>query len=110
MINIKHIITFFLIFCALNIQAQVHDVSTSKVEKKKSAKDPYNMIVAKDGSGDYTSIQEAMYAAKAFPYQRVIINLKNGVYNEKVHVYSWNTYVSLIGESKEHTIITLLKI
>tara|TARA_R110002050_G_scaffold273113_1_gene417065 strand:- start:59741 stop:60775 length:1035 start_codon:yes stop_codon:yes gene_type:complete len=106
MINIKHIITFFLIFCALNIQAQVHDVSTSKVEKKKSAKDPYNMIVAKDGSGDYTSIQEAMYAAKAFPYQRVIINLKNGVYNEKVHVYSWNTYVSLIGESKEHTIIT----
>ncbi|WP_308991039.1 pectinesterase family protein [Mariniflexile litorale] len=69
-------------------------------------KDEYNMVVAKDGSGDFTTIQEAMYAAKSFPYQRVIVNIKNGVYNEKVHVYSWNTKVSLIGESKENTIIT----
>jgi len=76
------------------------------VKKQKAPKDDYNMVVAKDGSGDFTTIQEAMYAAKAFPYQRVIINIKNGVYNEKVHVYSWNTFVSLIGESKENTIIT----
>tara|TARA_R110000868_G_scaffold83515_3_gene235668 strand:+ start:2964 stop:3983 length:1020 start_codon:yes stop_codon:yes gene_type:complete len=70
------------------------------------AKDEYNMTVAKDGSGDFTKIQEAIYAAKAFPYKRVIIHIKNGIYNEKVHVYSWNTQVSLIGESKENTIIT----
>ncbi len=63
-------------------------------------------MVAKDGSGDFTSIQEAINASKAFPYQRVIIHIKNGVYNEKVHVYSWNTHVSLIGESKENTIIS----
>lgn len=80
--------------------------ATYDTSKKKVVKDDYNMVVAKDGSGDFTTIQEAMHAAKAFPYQRVIINIKNGVYNEKVHVYSWNTYVSLIGESKENTIIT----
>lgn len=74
--------------------------------KNQEPKDPYNMVVAKDGTGDFTSIQEAMYAAKSFPYQRVIIHLKNGVYNEKVQIYSWNTNVSLIGESKEGTIIT----
>ncbi|OBQ52214.1 pectate lyase [Tamlana sp. s12] len=73
---------------------------------KKSAKDPYNMVVAKDGSGDFDNIQDAIYAAKAFPYQRVIIHVKNGLYNEKVHVYSWNTKVTLIGESQEHTIIS----
>ncbi|MFD0836748.1 pectinesterase family protein [Mariniflexile aquimaris] len=64
------------------------------------------MVVAKDGSGDFTTIQDAIYASKAFPYQRVIINIKNGIYNEKVHVYSWNTKISLIGESKENTIIS----
>lgn len=64
------------------------------------------MVVAKDGSGDFTTIQDAIYASKAFPYQRVIINIKNGIYNEKVYVYSWNTKISLIGESKENTIIS----
>lgn len=73
---------------------------------KKTPKDSYNMVVAKDGSGDFENIQDAIYAAKAFPYERVIINVKNGVYHEKVHVYSWNTKVTLIGESKDETIIT----
>jgi pectinesterase len=75
-------------------------------EAKKKTKDNYNMVVAKDGSGDFTSIQEAINISKAFPYQRVRINIKDGTYKEKVHIYSWNTHVSLIGESKENTIIT----
>ena len=73
---------------------------------KKKLNNQYNFTVSKDGTGDYLSIQEAINNSKAFPYQRVIINIKNGVYNEKVHVYDWNTKVSLIGESKEKTIIT----
>lgn len=75
-------------------------------KQNKKPKNEYNMVVAKDGSGDFTSIQEAINASKSFPYQRVIIHVKNGVYNEKVHVYSWNTHVSLLGESRENTIIT----
>ena len=77
-----------------------------KKKKVKAPKDDYKMVVAKDGSGDFTTIQDPIYASKAFPYQRVIINIKNGIYNEKVHVYSWNTKISLIGESKENTIIS----
>ena len=66
----------------------------------------YNVVVSKDGRGDYTTIQDAINASKSFPYENVIINIKNGVYNEKVHVYAWNTKVSFIGESKENTIIS----
>ncbi|MBL6449265.1 pectin esterase [Fulvivirga sp. 29W222] len=66
----------------------------------------YYKVVARDGSGDYTSIQEAINSSKAFPYQRVIIKVKNGVYREKVKVYAWNPNISLIGEDKEKTIIT----
>jgi len=80
--------------------------AVTDIKKSKVTKDLYDITVAKDGSGDFTSIQEAIYSAKAFPYQRIVIHIKNGVYYEKVHVYSWNTQVSLIGESKEGTIIS----
>ena len=62
--------------------------------------------VAADGSGDFTSIQAAIDASKTFPYERITIHLKNGVYKEKVEVYPWNTKISLIGESREGTVIT----
>lgn len=64
------------------------------------------MTVAQDGSGDFTSIQEAIYATKTFPWEPIKIFIKNGVYKEKVNVFSWNTHLSLIGESRDGTIIT----
>ncbi|MBI9039899.1 pectate lyase [Lutibacter sp.] len=81
----------------------------SIVEKESVKKKPineYNVVVSLDGSGDYTSIQEAINASKSFPYQRVTIFVKDGVYYEKIKVHEWNTNISLIGESKEKTIIT----
>ena len=66
----------------------------------------YKITVAQDGSGDYTTIQEAIDATKSFPPKRITIFIKNGVYKEKVKVPAWNNKLSLIGESKENTIIT----
>ena len=43
---------------------------------------------------------------RVFPDKRVTIKIKNGIYNEKISVYEWNTNVSLIGENREKTIIT----
>lgn len=63
-------------------------------------------VVAKDGSGDFKSIQKAVDASKSFPPERISIHIKNGVYKEKVKVHSWNTKLSFIGESKDSTIIT----
>ena len=64
------------------------------------------ITVAQDGSGDFTKIQDAIYATPAFPYDKVTIFIKNGIYNEKVRIPEWNTNVFLKGESKENTIIT----
>ena len=66
----------------------------------------YEMTVAQDGSGNFTSIQEAINATKAFPDKPIVIHIKKGVYKEKVRVYSWNTKLTLIGEDAEETIIT----
>src|SRR5690606_29906 len=60
---------------------------------------------AADGSGDYLTIQEAINNTKSFPYQRITIRIKNGIYKEKIEVYEWNTNLSLIGEDPEHTVI-----
>ena len=78
---------------------------SEKLETK-TPKDDSNIIVAQDGSGDFTKIQDAINAAKAFPDDRITIFVKNGVYYEKVKIYSWNPKISLIGESREKTIIT----
>lgn len=59
------------------------------------------ITVAKDGSGDFKSIQGAINSAKAFPYERITIFVKNGIYKEKVKIHEWNPNLSLIGESKE---------
>ena len=66
----------------------------------------YKMVVAKDGSGDFTTIQGAIDATKSFPDKRITIYIKNGVYHEKVRVPSWNPMLSLIGEDAGKTIIT----
>jgi len=68
--------------------------------------DKYDIIVAQDGSGNFTNIKSAIEACKSFPYKRITIYIKNGIYHEKVFIPSWNTKISLIGESEDSTIIT----
>jgi len=62
--------------------------------------------VALDGSGDFTSIQEAINQCQSFPYETISIFIKNGIYKEKIKIHEWNSRLHLIGESKENTIIT----
>ncbi|MBN9295428.1 MAG: pectin esterase [Filimonas sp.] len=64
------------------------------------------IVVAQDGSGNYTTIQDAIDNVRAYVPEHVTIRIKNGTYHEKVVVPAWVTNVSFIGESKEKTIIT----
>jgi len=65
----------------------------------------YDFTVAKDGSGDFKYIQDAIDAMRVFPLRRITLYIKNGVYNEKIVLPSDNTDVSFIGESVDKTII-----
>jgi pectinesterase len=65
----------------------------------------YKFTVAKDGSGDYRYIQDAIDAMRVFPLARITLYIKNGVYNEKIELPATNTDVSFIGESVDSTII-----
>lgn len=71
-----------------------------------SAQDVYKITVAQDGSGDYSTIQQAVDASRSFPDQRITIFVKNGFYKEKIVVPACNNRLSIIGEDAEKTIIT----
>jgi pectinesterase len=65
----------------------------------------YDYVVAKDGTGDFTTIQAAIDAVRDYtPIPRTIF-IKNGVYHEKLLIPSWKTGITLIGESVHGTII-----
>lgn len=66
----------------------------------------YVFTVAKDGTGDYKFIQEAIDAMRVYPLAPITLYIKNGIYNEKIELPANNTDVSFIGESVEKTIIT----
>lgn len=70
------------------------------------AQDKSFYTVSKDKTGDFVTIQDAINSTKAFPGERITIFIKNGIYKEKVKLHEWNTTLSLIGESKDSTIIT----
>lgn len=65
----------------------------------------YVFTVAKDGSGDYKYIQDAIDAMRVYPLASITLYIKNGVYNEKIELPATNTDVTFIGESVDKTII-----
>jgi pectinesterase len=70
------------------------------------AAEKYDFIVAQDGSGNFTSVQAAIDACKAFPDNPIVVFVKNGTYKEKVKVSACNNLLTIKGESVEKTIIT----
>ena len=66
----------------------------------------YDLTVAKDGSGNYTTIQAAIDAAPTNGTSAFTIFIKNGTYKEKITVASNKTFITLVGESVANVILT----
>jgi unsaturated rhamnogalacturonyl hydrolase len=67
----------------------------------------YDIVVAQDGTGQFTSIQAAISSVRDFkPEGRTVIFIRKGVYKEKVVLPTQKTAITLIGEDRDSTIIT----
>ena len=64
------------------------------------------IIVAKDGSGNYKTVQQALDAIPLNNKKPITIFIKNGIYKEKLHLDSTKNFITLIGEDKFNTILT----
>jgi len=64
---------------------------------------PDSIIVDHSGRGQFITITDALAALPDFAYQRVVIFIRNGVYEEKIRLTQ--NYVTLRGEGRDSTII-----
>ena len=93
--------TRILVFVALVVA-----VARPPAAQPEAGRADFDLVVAQDGSGDHRTIQAAVDAARAFPYGRVSILVRDGVYSEQVVVPSWNPRVTIVGESEGGVVLT----
>ena len=67
---------------------------------------PDTLIVSRDGTGEFRTIDEAIEVCRAFMDYTKVIYVKKGVYKEKLIIPSWLTNITICGEDRDNTIIT----
>ncbi|PSS02065.1 Pectinesterase [Actinidia chinensis var. chinensis] len=69
--------------------------------------DPSQILtVAADGTGNFTTITEAINFSPNNSYDRVIIYVREGVYEENVEIPSYKPNIVLLGDGTDLTVIT----
>lgn len=67
---------------------------------------PDTIVVSRDGTGQFRTVEEAIEVCRAFMEYHKVIYVKKGVYKEKLIVPSTLTNIEICGECPENTIIT----
>ena len=67
---------------------------------------PDTIVVARDGTGQFRSVGEAIEVCRAFMDYHKVIFVKRGTYKEKLIIPSWVQNIEILGENAEHTVIT----
>ncbi len=91
----NRLLIILLLFCYTGSMAQTGNPKQYK----------YVFTVAKDGTGDYYTIQDAIDAMRVYPLAPITLYIRNGTYHEKIEVPATNTDISFIGENVDSTII-----
>ena len=72
----------------------------------KSYDNPDTIVVARDGTGQFRSVGEAIEVCRAFMDYHKVIFVKKGTYKEKLVVPTHLQNIEILGEDVEKTIIT----
>ena len=72
----------------------------------KSYDNPDTLFVARDGTGEFRNVSEAIEVCRAFMEYHKVIYVKKGVYKEKLVIPQWLTNIEICGEDRDQTIIT----
>ena len=67
---------------------------------------PDTIVVARDGTGQFRTIGEAIEVCRAFMDYHKVIYVKRGTYKEKLIIPEWLTNIELCGEDRDNTVIT----
>ena len=67
---------------------------------------PDTLVVARDGTGQFRNISEAIEVCRAFMEYHKVIYIKKGTYKEKLVIPQWLQNIELCGEDRAQTVIT----
>ena len=67
---------------------------------------PDTIVVARDGTGIFRTIGEAIEVCRAFMDYHKVIYIKKGTYKEKIIIPQWLQHIELCGEDRDQTVIT----
>ena len=74
------------------------------------AASPYDnadtLVVARDGTGQFRTVDEAIEVCRAFMDYHKVIYVKKGIYKEKLIIPSWLQNIEICGEDRDQTVIT----
>lgn len=77
-----------------------------KLLQADGGKIPADAVVAADGSGDFTTVMDAISAVPDHNDRRYVIYVKKGIYQEYVEIGKKKTNIMMIGDGMDLTIIT----
>ena len=80
-------------------------ITFTTMERQQPEAKLYDAIVAQDGSGDYTKLQEAIDNAPAGRAKPWLIFVKNGRYNEHIDIPATKTHLHIIGQDRDNTVV-----
>jgi pectinesterase len=67
---------------------------------------PDTLVVARDGTGQFRNVDDAIEVCRAFMEYHKVIYVKNGTYKEKLIIPQWLTNIEILGQDVNKTIIT----
>ncbi len=80
--------------------------SISQANAANAWDNPDTIFVARDGTGHFRTIDEAIEVCRAFMSYDKVIFVKKGIYKEKLIIPSFLTNIEICGEDRDETIIT----
>jgi pectin methylesterase-like acyl-CoA thioesterase len=80
--------------------------SVTAMQAKNEYDNPDTLVVARDGTGQFRNVAEAIEVCRAFMEYHKVIYVKKGIYKEKLVVPQWLTNIEICGEDRDNTVIT----
>ena len=86
--------------------ADAANPSVSPLASGKNYDNPDTIVVARDGTGEFRTIGEALEVCRAFMDYHKVIYIKKGTYKEKLVIPQWLQNIELCGEDRDQTVVT----
>lgn len=104
-IGIKNGANFDLSSQYSNIEVYAESI-LNQINQGKASRNNYDFTVAKDGTGDFLTIQDLVLQLPDYSKTPIKVFIKNGIYKEKIILPTSKTNITFIGEDKTKTILT----